>query len=94
MPLFYFDILKNGELALDHQGHELASARIAHKEAVRALAEMGAEEIPKDGHLELAVAVADNRHRILFKTSLSFEPGDTPGDDEANIMEAADDLTR
>lgn len=75
MPMFYFDIIKNGDVSIDHRGHVLTDAGQAHREAVRALAEIGAEEIPKDGHLELSVAVANDRHHILFRTRLSFEPG-------------------
>ena len=88
MPLYYFDVLRNGDTAIDAQGHELVDAQHAHKEAVRTLAEMGAEEIPKDGRLDLAVAVADERHRLLFKTSLRFEPGDVPDDADETMSQS------
>lgn len=89
MPLYYFDVLRNGDAVIDGHGHDLVDAQHAHKEAVRTLAEMGAEEIPKDGRLDLAVAVADARRRMLFKTSLRFEPGEVPDDAEHEYSQSS-----
>jgi hypothetical protein len=75
MPRFFFDVVENGDLALDHQGRDFADQRQAHREAVKTIAAIAAEEIPKDGMLELSVAVADETHHVLFSTHVRFEPG-------------------
>lgn len=76
MPKFYFHVQKNGELAKDVEGTELVDRHQAHREAVRTLAEMAAEEIPLDGSLRLTIAVADDTDQILFRTRVAYEPGE------------------
>lgn len=76
MPRFYFHLQRNGRLTRDPDGIELADRHQAHKEAVRTLAEMAAEEIPLDGSLTLTIAVADEADQILFRTRMAYEPGD------------------
>lgn len=56
MPRFFFDVVENGELALDHKGHDFADQRQAHREAVMTIAAIAAEEIPKDGKLSLGLS--------------------------------------
>lgn len=75
MPKYYFDFIENGELSKDLEGQTLGSDYEAHRQAVQAIAEVAAEEIPRDGKLDLCVVVADEDHRILFRTKVSFEPG-------------------
>ncbi len=67
---------RNGELIRDQDGTELADRHHAHREAIRTLAEMAAEEIPLDGSLKLTIAVADESEQILFRTRVAYEPGD------------------
>ena len=76
MPKFYFDVVQNGDVVVDHVGQDIADAGTAHREAVKTTAEIAAEEIPKDGKLALSVAVADHTHHVLFRTHLHFEPDD------------------
>lgn len=75
MPRFFFAVVENGDLAVDHQGRDFADQRQAHRQAVKTIAAMAAEEIPKDDKLELSVAVADETHHVLFRTHVRFEPG-------------------
>ncbi|WEK03369.1 MAG: hypothetical protein P0Y65_14350 [Candidatus Devosia phytovorans] len=75
MSQYYFDICQNGHVAKDQTGTSLASDAEAYREAVRTLAAIAAEEIPKDGRLDLSIAVADRVHRHLFTARVSFEPG-------------------
>jgi hypothetical protein len=75
MSLYYFDLLRNGEVSTDDQGQDLPDNDTAHKEAVRALAEIACEEIPKDGPLELQIVVYDDARQPLFRTRIMFEPG-------------------
>jgi Holliday junction resolvase RusA-like endonuclease len=76
MPRFYFHVQRNGQLTKDPDGVELSDQHQAHREAVRTLAEMAAEEIPLDGRLKLTIAVADEANQILFRTRVAYEPGD------------------
>ncbi|MET3901422.1 hypothetical protein ABIB57_005393 [Devosia sp. UYZn731] len=76
MPKFFFDIVENDKVSIDHDGIEFDDRQQAHREAVKTIAAIAAEEIPKDGKLELTVAVADESHHVLFKTHVRFEPGD------------------
>lgn len=75
MPRYFMDIVRNGNVHKDHEAHELEDHHHAHREAVQMIAEMAAGEIPKDGQLNLTVAVTDETHRVLFKTHVTFEPG-------------------
>ena len=75
MPKFYFDVMENDQLTFDQDGLELEDADRAHREAIKTIADMAAEKIPLDGALKLTVAVADEKHRILFRTQVSYEPG-------------------
>lgn len=74
MPMFYFDFVHNGETNRDAVGQDLADEHVAQREAVRALAEIAAEEIPRDGKLVLAVTVADAGRRATFRALLTFDP--------------------
>lgn len=76
MPKFYFDVMENGQLSFDQEGLELENADRAHREAIKTIADMAGEKIPLDGALKLTVAVADEHHRILFRTHVSYEPGE------------------
>ncbi|KKB76920.1 hypothetical protein VW35_16160 [Devosia soli] len=74
MPLFYFDFTQNDVVNDDTTGQELADLATAKREAVKALAEIAAEEIPRDGKLFLSVTVCDHRRDICFTAKLTFEP--------------------
>ena len=74
MPLFFFDFTQNDALQEDTVGQELADEKVAKREAVKALAEIAAEEIPRDGRLVLAVIVHDEDREVRFSARLTFEP--------------------
>jgi len=74
MPLFYFDFAANDDVSVDTIGQELENESVAHKEAVKALAEIAAEEIPRDGELVLTVTVTDADRQTLFRAQMTFQP--------------------
>lgn len=76
MPRYYFDIRKNDQVQVDHDGTSLPNDRDAHKAAIRTIAELAAREIPLDGALRLTVGVADEEHRLLHRVHVTFEPGE------------------
>ena len=76
MPKYYFDVEKNGEISVDRDGSDLVDDSEAHREAIMAIAEIAAEEIPRDGNLRLVISVADQDHRNVLRTVVSFERGD------------------
>lgn len=73
MARYYFDILLNEQSRPDEEGLELSSESEARREAVHTLAEMAAEEIPRDGKLMLAVSVADQKRQHVFRAQVTFE---------------------
>jgi len=74
MPLFYFDFTQNDVAHPDGVGQELQDITVAKREAVKALAEIAAEEIPRDGKLVLAVTLYDEDREVRFSAKLTFEP--------------------
>ena len=74
MPLFYFDFTANDDVSIDTIGQVLENENVAHKEAVKALAEIAAEEIPRDGKLVLTVTVTDADRQTLFRAQMTFQP--------------------
>lgn len=74
MPLFYFDFTANDDVSIDTIGQVLENENVAHKEAVKALAEIAAEEIPRDGKLVLTVTVTDADRKTLFRAQMTFQP--------------------
>ena len=73
MARYYFDISLNEQLRPDEEGLDLPDDPAARHEAVLTLAQMAAEEIPRDGRLVLAVGVADQHRRPLFRAQITFE---------------------
>ena len=73
MARYYFDISLNEQLRPDEEGLELTDDPAARHEAVLTLAQMAAEEIPRDGKLVLAVSVSDHRRHPLFRAQITFE---------------------
>jgi hypothetical protein len=74
MPRYYFDFVQNDISNEDSTGQDFSDIRAAKHEAVKALAEIAAEEIPRDGKLVLAVTVHDETQTICFRAKLTFEP--------------------
>jgi len=74
MPRFYVDFSHNGEVIHDTVGQELDSVDEAKREAVKALAEISAEEIPRDGPLTLTATVYDESRKVTFRGKITFDP--------------------
>jgi len=73
MPLFYFDVKDGDRLATDQVGTDLANHTVAREEATRALSEIAAEEIPRDGpDREFCIVVRDDVGTVVFELRLTF----------------------
>ncbi len=72
MPLFFLDI-HNGGIMHDDIGSELPDADAARLEAIRALPQIAADEIPKGGDRQhFAVVVKDESGHIIYMATLVF----------------------
>lgn len=76
MPLYFFDLSKNGEWSRDADGTELPDKQTAHRQAIETIASVAGQEIPEGASLKLTVVVSDRGRRELFRTNVWFEPGD------------------
>lgn len=76
MPRYYFDISLNDQTKQDGEGVELVDEQAARREAVLTIAEIAAEEIPRDGQLQIVINVRDAQGDIRFRTRVQFEYGD------------------
>ena len=73
MPRFYFDMVANGDLSLDHNGVDLRDLGEAREEALRTAMEVAAELIPQHGPLRLVFAVSNEAYRLLLRVIVVFE---------------------
>ena len=73
MPRFYFDMVANGDLSLDHSGIDLRDLGEAREEAMRTAMEVAAELIPRQGPLRLVFAVSNEAYRLLLRVIVVFE---------------------
>ncbi|WP_127754188.1 MULTISPECIES: hypothetical protein [unclassified Devosia] len=73
MPRFYFDMMANGDLSLDHTGVELQDLPAAREEALRTAMEVAAELIPEQGPLRLVFAVSNEAYRLMLRVIVEFE---------------------
>ena len=72
MPRYYFDI-HSDDVARDNHGVEMPDAAAARLEAISALPEIAADEIPKDGDRQLyAVVVRDEQGHTIYTATLTF----------------------
>jgi hypothetical protein len=62
MPLFYFDVRKDEDLAADTEGTMLEDLGAARREAGLRLAEMVRETLPCDGRCKAMILIR-NEHR-------------------------------
>jgi len=77
MPRFYFDMVANGDLSLDHSGVDLMDLGAAREEALRTAMEVAAELIPRDGPLRLVFAVSNEAYRLLLRVVVVFDAAPT-----------------
>nr|WP_314262225.1 hypothetical protein [uncultured Devosia sp.] len=76
MPRYYFDITINDLTKTDNEGIDLVHEQAARREAVLTIAEIAAEEIPRDGSLLITINVRTESDLALFRTSVHFEYGE------------------
>ncbi len=74
MSVFYFDVLQNGDLEIDHVGIECRDVKHAHAEAQRAAMEM-AMELGTEG-VALKIVVADQNYRQVLWLTVSVASGE------------------
>ena len=75
MSVFYFDVLQNGDLEIDHVGIECRDIEHAHAEAQRAAMEM-AMELMGTSELALKIVVADQNYRQVLWLTISIASGE------------------
>jgi hypothetical protein len=75
MKRYFFDLRKDGALAVDAEGTELPNIDAVQEEAVRSLAEMAKQAVPsvlKNGGYRMAIEVRDESGPIM-KVRFTFE---------------------
>lgn len=72
MPRFYFDVLDGESWTRVDDGLELASLDVAEDEAVRAIAGIGQETLPKRRGSELCLRVRDRHGHPVLTVALSM----------------------
>lgn len=72
VPRYFFDS-RDGDFVRDDEGLEFDGIERARDEAMRGLADLAREAIPKSTRRELAVDVRDEAGRQLLRVSLWFE---------------------
>lgn len=73
MPRYFVDFTHNDAEIVDTVGQVLDSELAARREAVKALAEISAEEIPRDGPLLLTATVFNESRKTIFVCSVRFD---------------------
>jgi hypothetical protein len=74
MSLFYFDVLQDGDLEIDHVGIECRDLRHAQAEAQRAAIEMAMDT--NSPQLTLKIVVADQNYRQVLWLTISIASGE------------------
>lgn len=75
MPKFYFDLIRNGDLTIDHVGCDLADVAQAQDEAVRALVEIAADTHAARRPVSAAVSIVDSTRKPVCRATLVLDPG-------------------
>lgn len=73
MSVFYFDVLQDGDLEIDHVGIECRDIEHAQAEAQRAAIEMAAEL--RASQLALRIVVADQNYRQILWLTICIDCG-------------------
>ena len=74
MSVFYFDVLQNGDLEIDHVGIECRNIEHAQAEAQRAAIEMAMDA--RASQLALKIVVADQNYRQVLWLTISIDSGE------------------
>jgi hypothetical protein len=73
MPRYRFHIHDGARTTDDPAGHEFPDDASARREAIKALAAVAAEEVPKDGdRTDISVHVTDEAGAPLFSATIAF----------------------
>jgi hypothetical protein len=72
MPVFFFDVLQDGTLSSDTEGSDLANLESAIEEAVKAMAEMSGDAIPRTRRRRLTMTIRDAQDIQLVQLDMSF----------------------
>ena len=74
MSVFYFDVLQDGDLEIDHVGIECRDIEHAQAEAQRAAIEMAMDV--HASQLALKIVVADQNYRQVLWLTISIDTGE------------------
>lgn len=74
MSVFYFDVLQDGDLEIDHVGIECRDIAHAQAEAQRAAIEMAMDL--RTSQLALKIVVADQNYRQVLWLSICIASGE------------------
>ena len=73
MPRYHVHIHDGVFSTVDKDGHEFDNDAVARREAVKALCEIAADEVPQDGdRKDISVHVTDSGGRPLFSARIDF----------------------
>jgi hypothetical protein len=73
MPLFFFDLLENGQPVPDEDGTQVIDIEQARVEALRTLGNIAKNELTKSGQDDLQVSVRDENGQVVLTVSLLVE---------------------
>ena len=73
MALFYFDVLQDGDLEVDHVGTECKDMTHAQIEAQRCAVEIAMDR--RAGQFELKIVVADHSYRQVLWLTVNIASG-------------------
>ena len=69
MPRFYFDVREGARFICDNQGLEFSDLDHAEREAAKAAAEIGRDQLPKGDTRDITIEVRnEHRKRVLTVT--------------------------
>ncbi|WP_024350990.1 DUF6894 family protein [Aurantimonas coralicida] len=75
MPLYFFDVLDQGEFSEDDVGIECRSLEDVRKTAIDALPDIAKSVVPRDDHRTISVTVRDETGTSIFRASLTLDAG-------------------
>ena len=72
MPRFYFDVLDGDSFSCDDEGLQLVSLHAAEDEAIRTVAQLGRDSLPKRLSPELCVRVRNKHGEAVLTVAVSM----------------------
>ena len=77
MPLYFFDVIDNGVLNRDEFGVDLEGFQDARDQAIALLPDIARAELPDGERHTFACWVRDERGRVIYRGTLTYE-GEQP----------------